>query len=114
MLLDAQEANYFVAHYQGLSNRDVFTAFVEIGILLLSGGGYIGYIIPSSWQTGSGYLPLRKFVFTKSIPISVVVLPFDTFIDAYVDTGIYVLQKQPLIGMRLLQGLKNGYSMEVN
>ncbi|HEU5011411.1 MAG TPA: TaqI-like C-terminal specificity domain-containing protein [Roseiflexaceae bacterium] len=93
ILGDSLSGAYLAINYKALSNRDVFTAFIELAIHLARNDGRQGYIVPSSWQTGNGYLPLRKFVFANAFPTHAIGLPFNTFEDAFIDAGIYVFQK---------------------
>ena len=49
--------------------------------------GSISYIIPSGWTGGPGYLKLREFLLERQVDI-LLLLPFDVFEDAYIDTLI--------------------------
>ncbi len=74
-------------------NFDIYSAFIQKAINLLKNKSFLGFVIPVSWQTGHNYLSLRKELIKESILISGIKLPYDAFVDAYVDTGIYVFQK---------------------
>ena len=52
--------------------------------------GLVSYIAPQTWQTGENYSIFRKFLITGKGINQIINLPFNTFEDAYVDTGIYI------------------------
>ena len=55
----------------------------------------MSYIIPSAWLGGPRYIPLRKFLLDRQID-TIVMLPFDVFKDAYIDTAVLVVaEDQP-------------------
>ncbi len=68
--------------------------FVEKALDLIKEGGFIGFIMPLTWQTGDNYFTFRKMLFVdKKVSLrNLVNLPFDVFPDAYVDTGIVVFR----------------------
>jgi len=89
-----QEKAFIKAKYQHTSqNLDFYSAFIEHGFELLGKEGRHSFIVPISWQTGNLFYNLRKFLLSESNFISIINLPFDVFKDAYIDTGIFVLQK---------------------
>ncbi len=82
------------AQYVAIASYDNYAAFIERGIQILKTGGALGYIAPTSWQTGPLYRDLREYVL-KSCQVALIVnLPYDVFADAYIDTSIYVLKKE--------------------
>ena len=93
ILGDEYSIKYLMQQYSSISNQNVFTAFFQLASEKLKNGERMSFITPSSWQTGEGYLNLRKFVFANLCPIVLIELPFNTFPEAYVDAGIYVFAK---------------------
>jgi len=71
---------------------EVFVAFIEQADRLLRPDGKLGFIVPSAWLGGPRYRPLREFVLRRRID-SVVLLPFDVFEQAYVDTVLVTTSK---------------------
>ena len=61
---------------------------------MLKEAGYWGYITPTSWQTGQYYTCLRKLLCKNGKLICGIKLPYNAFEDAYVDTGIYIVQRE--------------------
>ncbi len=73
--------------------KDVYACFIEQGIKKLSVNGKFSYIVPSAWLGGPAYHSLREFVLQYQVEF-VILLPFDVFADAYVDTAILVVAKR--------------------
>ena len=96
-LFSDEDKDYYFSEVSGYQSPyrkfDTSILFIERGISLLKEGGLIGFIVPLTWQTGDNYVTFRKIVFSKCILKCVINLPFDVFSDAYVDTGIFILQK---------------------
>ena len=80
--------------FQG--NFDIYTAFIELAFTKLTSNGYWSYIIPVSWQSGDNYFKVRQYLRDTGMLKIGLKLPYDTFSEAYVDTGIYVIQKNIL------------------
>lgn len=88
------EANYFRSKYRVFGGaRDVYTCFMEMGLSQLRSGGRFSFIVPSAWLGGPEYIRLRQLLLEQQIEI-VILLPFDVFPDAYVDTSIVVFSKR--------------------
>jgi type I restriction-modification system DNA methylase subunit len=73
--------------------QDAYIAFIEKGHALLRAGGRFGYIIPSAWLGGPKYSPLRMKILESKID-NIIMLPFDVFRDAYIDTLIIITSKE--------------------
>ena len=87
-----KEKDFINKNYQ--ANNDIFTLFIERGTSIIKQKSFLSFIIPIFWQTGDNYLPSRKFI-SQNIKLEKgLILPYDVFADAYVDTGIYVFQKE--------------------
>jgi len=90
-----RESEYFQNHFQVFGVvRDVYLCFIEKGSKVLARGGRLSYIIPSAWLGGPGYISLRNFLLDRQIE-TIVMLPFDVFKDAYIDTAVVVLSENP-------------------
>ncbi len=74
--------------------KDVYVAFLANAFNLLRWNGSLGYIIPSAWLGGPAYSNLRDILLSTTIE-NVVVLPYDVFKTAYIDTVILVSQNAP-------------------
>ena len=91
-----QEMDY-VAKRFGLYRKvmDSYVAFVQQGHTILRTQGRFGFIIPSAWLGGPRYRALREYLLAVSVE-SVILLPFDVFGDAYIDTLVLTtLEKDP-------------------
>ena len=73
--------------------KDVYACFIEQGIKKLLPNGKFSYIVPSAWLGGPAYRSLREFVLQYQVE-TVILLPFDVFADAYVDTTIIVVSRR--------------------
>ena len=89
------EAVYMGEHFSVFRGvKDMYTCFIERGMGLLKRSGVFSFIIPSSWLGGPDYLPLRLHLLEHSTA-ELVLLPFDVFATAYIDTVILVMRKNP-------------------
>jgi type I restriction-modification system DNA methylase subunit len=87
------EAAYFRVKYQVFRDAsDVYACFMEAGLAKLKSGGRFSFIVPSAWLGGPRYKSLRELLMKYEIG-NVILLPFDVFPDAYVDTAIFVVSK---------------------
>jgi len=85
------EEGYFVSNYETFSGtKDVYTCFIEKATRVLGVSGRVSFIVPSGWTGGPQYTKLRNTLLSHEIE-KIVLLPFDIFEDAYVDTLIFVL-----------------------
>jgi len=88
------EKEFYAKRYKSPFRKfDSSILFIERSIDLLRNGGYLGMIVPLTWQTGDNYLRFRELIFSRCDLRAVINLPFDVFQDAYIDTGIVLLQK---------------------
>jgi len=88
------EYHYFGQQYQVFRGvKDVYTCFLEKGVNLLKPNGKLSFIVPSAWTGGPRYMILRSYILNKKID-NLVLLPFDVFKTAYVDTVIIVLSNR--------------------
>jgi len=88
------ENSYFCQKYHVFKGvKDVYTCFLEKGFNLLKENGKLSFIVPSAWTGGPRYMTLRSYILDKQID-NLVLLPFDVFVSAYVDTVIIVLSNK--------------------
>lgn len=89
-----EEANYFQNRYKTFGGvKDVYTCFIEQSLTLLNKSGRHSFIVPSAWLGGPDYKKLRKQMLPYQLE-SIILLPFNVFKDAYVDTTVFVVAKQ--------------------
>ncbi len=72
--------------------KDAYVAFTYKAHCLLRGGGRFGYIVPSAWLGGPAYKVMRRWLLSYTIE-TLIVLPFNVFADAYIDTAILTTAK---------------------
>ncbi len=90
---DAEQGKYFANNYTVFKGvKDVYVAFIERALKLAKPKGLISFIVPSAWTGGPRYRRLRDYLFEYTFK-NVVLLPYDVFADAYVDTLVFVLEK---------------------
>jgi type I restriction-modification system DNA methylase subunit len=82
--------------YRAVSSFDLYIVFLERGIQLLKRYGTLGYIAPTSWQTGIAHRDFRQHSLQTCQIAQIVNLPYDVFPDAYIDTSVYVLKKEKI------------------
>jgi adenine-specific DNA-methyltransferase len=88
------EAAYFNQRYRVSSGaRDVYVFFIERVLGLLAEKGRFSFIVPSAWLGGPEYRALRELLLAYRID-RILLLPFDVFKDAYIDTGVLVLSNE--------------------
>ncbi len=88
------EDNYFAEKFEVFSSvKDVYALFIERGIALLKNKGCISFIVPSAWIGGPNYLKLRQIILENQID-KIVMLPFDVFESAYIDTLVFAVSKE--------------------
>ena len=68
--------------------KDIYLSFIEKAFLVLCRTGLVSFIVPSAWAGGPAYEQLRIFLRKKKMNI-LLILPFDIFPDAYIDTLIF-------------------------
>jgi len=67
--------------------------FIVEGFKILKSKGLLSYIAPVTWQTGENYPTFRKYLFERRGIIKIINLPFNIFVDAYVETALYFFSK---------------------
>ena len=73
--------------------KDIYLAFIERSFTELKSAGRLGYIVPSAWIGGPQYYALRAALLKKRLD-TLILLPYDVFKDAYVDTLILIASNE--------------------
>ncbi len=73
------------------STTDTFALFTKLSPDICTQNGYIGFILPSGWQTSDNYSKFRSWLVHDVGLNSIVNLPYDVFEDAYVDSSVFIL-----------------------
>ncbi|HOT73912.1 MAG TPA: TaqI-like C-terminal specificity domain-containing protein [Anaerohalosphaeraceae bacterium] len=95
-IVSCEESIYLCERYNLYDQiRDIYVSFIQKSHDLLKKEGHFGFIIPSAWLGGPHYTPLREYLLKKKIT-SIILLPFDVFKDAYIDTLLLTTQNVPL------------------
>ena len=91
---DDSQAGHFRANYAVFKGiKDIYVAFIEKAIGLARPKGLASFIVPSAWLGGPRYRRLRDYLLEFTFK-NIVLLPFDVFADAYVDTLVFVAKKE--------------------
>ncbi|GHU98074.1 hypothetical protein FACS189483_05600 [Spirochaetia bacterium] len=72
---------------------DIYTLFLEKGFEIGKQNNLFSFIIPIFWLTGDAYNATRKFLYEKMNLLKGIILPYDVFTDAYIDTGVFIFSK---------------------
>lgn len=105
--MDDGERRYYQEAYPQLERKfDTGVIFILRALRLVKPAGFVGYISSITWETGENFAKLRQEMFTRHGVSEVINLPFDTFEDAYVDTGVYILSGKPVSEYRIFRYFK--------
>ncbi len=89
--------NYFQKIYKAdKSGKESYVLFIECAVDLLKNNGKASYIVPSAWLGSVRFKELREFLLEQTIQ-QLIVLPFDVFKDAYIDTMMFLVVKRKSI-----------------
>lgn len=92
--LDRDLVDSLFVFYESTRNRaNVYTAFVERSIGLLSPAGEFGAIVPNSWSTQSSYAGIRKIVVEDNHLHHLVRVPETAFPEQKVETTIICVKR---------------------
>jgi len=87
-----EEKKYYLKHHPQLQRKyDSSIVFVLSMLKKIKTKGLLGFISSVSWQTGENFGKFREYLFSNRGVEKLLNLPFDVFKNAYVDTGIYIL-----------------------
>ncbi len=93
--LDNDTKNYLNEKFTSASYQpDLFSFFVDKGIILLHEGGKLGFIIPNGILTNTFYAKSRQNILNQTSINIIVDLKDKVFEGASVDTSIFVLTKE--------------------
>ncbi len=87
-----REKQYFDLTFN--ATDDIYTLFIELGLKIVRLESNICLINPITWLTGEKYKKTRSLFITKSSLTKAINLPYNIFVDAFVDTGIYFFQRK--------------------
>ncbi len=91
---DGEQASYLSSKFTAFKGvKDIYIAFIEQALGLVKENGIQSFIVPSAWTGGPRYRRLRDFLIQYAFQ-NIVLLPFDIFPDAYIDTLVYVVKKE--------------------
>ena len=89
-----QERAYCQSQYRCYrAYADSYVAFLERGLRLLRHGGHLGMIVPSAVLGGPAYTPVHRYLLKAALWCYVILLPYDVFVGAYIDTCILCLRR---------------------
>jgi len=109
------EKNYYAAHFPQLTRKyDSATVFILSMLEALAPDGVLVYISSVTWQTGQNYCALREHLFKKHGLRILINLPFDMFKAAYVDTGVYLISKEPTTNYCIYRFPKKSTSLDMS
>jgi len=66
---------------------------MEKGIILLNEGGLLSYIVPHTWTSLESFFEIRKYILNNCNVLKLVHLPKKVFLDATVETTIFIVSK---------------------
>mgnify|MGYP003132336397 FL=1 len=88
---------YFRKEYPLVERKyETSVLFIILGLRICGKAKTLSYIAPVTWETGENYKLLREKLFSEWGVSKIINLPFDIFTDAYVDTGIFLLENKPV------------------
>jgi adenine-specific DNA-methyltransferase len=88
---NSNEKTLFSVQYS--TNDDIYSIFIERGLYVSKVSGNLSFITPIFWLTGDNYLSTRMLVLDKGHLETGIILPYNIFADAYIDTGIFLFSK---------------------
>ena len=76
------------------AKSDLYSCFMEKGIILLNEGGLLSYIVPHTWTSLESFYEIRKYILNNCKVQKLVHLPKKVFLDATVETTIFIISKE--------------------
>jgi hypothetical protein len=93
-LFTNKETVYLSGRYPVFASiSDAYVVFIEKAHEVIGKWGRFGFIVPSAWLGGPAYKELRSYLLGFSID-TVILLPYDIFKDAYIDTVLITTRKE--------------------
>jgi len=113
--MQQDEKIYYAAHFPQLTRKyDSATVFILSMLEALAPDGVLVYISSVTWQTGHNYCALREHLFKNHGLRILINLPFDMFKAAYVDTGVYLISKEPTTDYCIYRFPKKSTSLDMS
>ena len=115
-LFSEKEREYYNKYKVAQYKVDLYHLFIEKGIELLHEGGFLSYILPSTWMTQQFTDKLRKYVLDCSSILEILHLDYKVFEQADVYTEIILIQKTKPIPSHIIsfsKGSKNCLNAEI-
>lgn len=91
-ILKEEERVWINNTYPFKEHFDIYPTFIERCFFSLKKSGLLGYIVPSSWETGVRYSKFREYLLERYTLAQTINMPFDVFQDAYVDNCISIFK----------------------
>ncbi|MBI4717268.1 MAG: N-6 DNA methylase [Planctomycetes bacterium] len=92
--LSSPEQEYLSRRWESFAaHSDSYIAFLDAGLSLCRRDGYLGMIVPSALLGGPMYRIARRKLLTNALWEHTILLPYDVFRDAYIDTCIICLRR---------------------
>jgi hypothetical protein len=96
-LFTSSEVEYLKSRFRTFAAyQDSYVSFLEVGLAQLREDGRLGMIIPSAVFGGPGYFGVRRFLLTSARWDNVLVMPYDVFPGAYIDTAVVCIAASQL------------------
>jgi hypothetical protein len=90
------EKKYFLNKFITFKgNNNSYTLFLTISVVFLKEKGIFGLITPTTFLTGDNFFKLRELLLLGNV-FQLIKLPYNIFIDAYIDTSICLYLKDKL------------------
>ncbi|MCX6849019.1 MAG: N-6 DNA methylase [Verrucomicrobia bacterium] len=92
--LSPEQSKQITSRYKVVGGSpETFAVFLELGTLLCRERGQLCFIVPTGWYSAPKSSALRRHLATHTDPDFIVLLPYDVFEDAWVDTTIFGASK---------------------
>ncbi len=98
---------YYWKYFRSFKAKsDLYSIFMEKGILIAKNNGLISYIVPHTWVSLESFEEIRKIILEKTNIQELVRLQKKVFEDATVETCIFTLEKSSTINKNNLINIK--------
>jgi type I restriction-modification system DNA methylase subunit len=93
--LETREAfDYCLKKFQSAKYKiDTYQLFTEQSLKLINDKGVLGFITPNTFLKNIHAEPLRKFILNNAIINEILLFKYPVFVDASVDTCVFVFEK---------------------
>nr|MDO8086818.1 N-6 DNA methylase [Candidatus Sigynarchaeum springense] len=95
IVFDHDEKEYLEKKYPTFKrNNDIFVAFIELALNLLSEGGYFGFIIPNTYLIGDYFKEIKKLILGQTQVVKIIDFGInEIFYEPNVYNSILILRK---------------------